>query len=141
MGPPKRSEPVSASADGPRLVEAVLGDGFGKQVNHVSRPSQAAADIAEQDAFALIVEVADMARDYANTKADARRRRLKRAWPDEFADGERCAFLQRFDGSREKGGYPTDFHGWPLDRRNGWYAGYNLGLFECQRALAEPADG
>jgi hypothetical protein len=68
-------------------------------------------------------------------------KRLKRAWPDELADGERCAFLGRSEGKRESGGYPTDFHGWPLDRRNGWYAGYNLGLLERQRALAEPADG
>ena len=37
--------------------------------------------------------------------ADAERLRLKRAWPDEFADGERYAFLQRFDGERERGGY------------------------------------
>lgn len=72
--------------------------------------------------------------------ADAERLRLKRAWPDEFADGERCAFHQRFDGERERGGYPLGFHRWPLDRRNAWFAGFNLGRIERQRLLTEPAD-
>ncbi len=65
------------------------------------------------------------------------RLRLKRRWPAEFADGERCAFLMRFDGEREKGGYPIGFHGWALERRNAWYCGYNLGFVEHLRALAE----
>jgi hypothetical protein len=72
---------------------------------------------------------------------DAERARLKRAWLDEFADGERCAFLQRFAGERERGGYPKGFHGWPLERRNAWYAGFNFGLLERRRALMEVVDG
>jgi hypothetical protein len=72
--------------------------------------------------------------------ADAVRRRLKRAWPDDFADGERCAFHQRYPGEREKGGYPLGFHGWPLDRRNAWFAGFNLGRIERQRFLMEDGD-
>jgi hypothetical protein len=74
-------------------------------------------------------------------RADAERARLKRAWPDEFADGERVAFLQRFAGERERGGYPRGFHGWPLERKNSWYCGCNFGLVERERALMEVADG
>jgi hypothetical protein len=72
--------------------------------------------------------------------ADAERRRLKSAWPDEFTDGARCAFHQRYPGEREKGGYPKGFHGWVPQRRNAWFAGFNLGLLERQRALEELAD-
>lgn len=72
---------------------------------------------------------------------DDERVRLKSAWPNEFADGERCAFLQRYAGTREPGGYPLGFHRWPLERRNAWYCGVNFGLVERERALLEPADG
>jgi hypothetical protein len=72
---------------------------------------------------------------------DAERARLQRLWPAEFADGERCAFLQRPDGPRELGGYPRDFHAWPIERRNVWWCGFNFGLGERQRALMEVADG
>ena len=33
--------------------------------------------------------------------------RLTQRWPDEFCDGARCAFLRRFDGDRQGGGYPA----------------------------------
>jgi hypothetical protein len=72
---------------------------------------------------------------------DVERKHLKRPWPDEFADGERCAFLGRFEGAREGGGYPLGFHAWPLERRNRWYCGFNYGLLERRRALMEVADG
>ncbi len=62
--------------------------------------------------------------------AYAERARFKLAWPAEFADGERCAFLRRFEGDRERGGYPRGFHQWTLERRNAWYCGYNFGLDE-----------
>lgn len=61
-------------------------------------------------------------------KANASRKRLKAAWPDEFADGAQCALSQHFSGDRERGGYPKGFHRWPLERRNAWFAGYNHGL-------------
>ena len=38
-------------------------------------------------------------------------------WPLEWRDGARCAFLMKFDGPRERGGYPVGFHRWPLDRQ------------------------
>jgi hypothetical protein len=27
-------------------------------------------------------------------------------------------------------GYPRGFHQWPLDRRNAWYAAFNLGYHQ-----------
>jgi hypothetical protein len=56
---------------------------------------------------------------------------LRRRWPDEWVDGARCGFLQRYDGKREPGGYPLGFHRWPLDHRNAWFAGFNRGF--CDR--------
>ena len=64
--------------------------------------------------------------------ADAERARLKQAWLEAFADGERCGFHRRFAGERERGGYPRGFHSWPLERRNSWYCGFNIGLIERQ---------
>jgi hypothetical protein len=75
-----------------------------------------------------------------NHAADAERARLKRAWPDAFRDGERCGFLQEYPGPREKGGYPRGFHQWPIEKRNSWFCGFNLGFVERQRALTERAD-
>ncbi len=65
--------------------------------------------------------------------------RLRRRWPDEFRDGARCAFLRRFDGEREAGGYPRGFHLWPLERRNAWYAGSNRGRCDRLRLALEEA--
>jgi hypothetical protein len=55
---------------------------------------------------------------------------LREHWPAEYCDGARCAFLLRFDGDREQGGYPRGFHEWPLDRRNAWFAGFNQGFHD-----------
>jgi hypothetical protein len=63
------------------------------------------------------------------------RQALRERWSAEFNDGARCAFLQCFDGPREKGGYPLGFHSWPLQRRNAWFAGFNLG--RCDRLRLE----
>jgi hypothetical protein len=60
-------------------------------------------------------------------KAEQEIAALRECWGPEFRDGARCAFLKRFDGDREAGGYPRGFHAWPLERRNAWYAGYNQG--------------
>jgi hypothetical protein len=59
------------------------------------------------------------------------RERLKRAFPDEFRDGARRAFK----GDKL---YPRGFAGWPLDRRNAWFAGFNVGYCDRKR---EPRDG
>lgn len=56
--------------------------------------------------------------------------RIKARWPAEWRDGARCAFLETFEGEREPGGYPLGFHAWPIDRRNGWFAGYVRGYLD-----------
>jgi hypothetical protein len=70
---------------------------------------------------------------------EAERAAIRKQWPTEFDDGARCGFSWQFKGPREPGGYPKGFHGWPLARRNAWYAGFNKGnsdraLFEQERA-------
>ena len=65
--------------------------------------------------------------------------RLRSTWPVEFRDGARCGFLPRADGPREKGGYPCGFCGWPLDRRNAWYSGFNLGRLDRAHLMREAA--
>jgi hypothetical protein len=52
---------------------------------------------------------------------------IRRDFPREFADGESMGAGWEPDGGREKGGYPLGFHAWPLERRNAWFAGFNLG--------------
>jgi hypothetical protein len=61
---------------------------------------------------------------------------LRTFWPDEFRDGARCGLFLRFDDNREKGGYPRGFHRWPLERRNAWFAGFQLGLLRLTREAA-----
>jgi hypothetical protein len=56
--------------------------------------------------------------------------RLRQRWPDEFRDGARCGLFLRFDGAREKGGYPGGFHFWVLERRNAWFAGFSRGFHD-----------
>jgi hypothetical protein len=62
---------------------------------------------------------------------------LRARWPTELRDGARYAFLRRFYGDREAGGYPFDFHTWPLDRRNAWFAGFNVGFHDRLRLAQE----
>jgi hypothetical protein len=71
--------------------------------------------------------------------ADAERGCLQSAWPDEFADGARCAFHQRHPGRREPGGFPLGFHNWGIERKNAWYCGFTFGRLERQRALTMEA--
>ena len=65
-----------------------------------------------------------------NTRPADEVARLRQRWPDEFRDGARCAFLRRFDGARQEGGYPLGFRRWPLERRNAWFAGFNRGFHD-----------
>ena len=63
---------------------------------------------------------------------------IRQRWPGEFKDGARCAFLQRLDGPRMRGGYPPGFDLWLLERRNAWWAGFNRGNCDRIRAQREP---
>jgi hypothetical protein len=67
------------------------------------------------------------------------RRRLRQRWPSEYRDGARCAFLQTYPGPRDAGGYPKGFHCWPLDRRNAWFAGFNVGFHDRLRLVRKEA--
>ncbi len=58
---------------------------------------------------------------------------LRERWPAEFRDGARCAFLRTFEGDREAGGSPIGFHRWLLERRNAWFAGFNVGFHDRLR--------
>lgn len=55
---------------------------------------------------------------------------LGERWTAEYRDGARCAFLRRFEGEREAVGYPPGF---PLGRRNAWFAGFNRGFYDRLR--------
>jgi hypothetical protein len=61
--------------------------------------------------------------------SDARnaRRALRAKYPSEFDDGARCGATLSYPGEREPGGYPKGSHGWPLEKRNAWYAAFNIG--------------
>jgi hypothetical protein len=73
----------------------------------------------------------NVARD--GNKAELALKRLQDKWPPEFRDGVRCGFLQKRDGVRDSGGYPPGFNHWPLERRNAWFAGFNVGLHDRLR--------
>jgi hypothetical protein len=60
-------------------------------------------------------------------------KRLQDKWRPEFRDGVRCGFLQKRDGVRDSGGYPPCFNDWPLERRNAWFAGFNVGFHDRLR--------
>jgi hypothetical protein len=64
---------------------------------------------------------------------------IRARWQKEFDDGARCAFLCKFPGEREAGGYPKGFHRWPLDRRDAWHAGYNRGFHDRLHYSSERA--
>ena len=66
--------------------------------------------------------------------ANAERAALRARWPNEFNNGARAAF-QQCDR------YPTGFNSWPLDRRNSWWSGYNVGRLDRLRDEAERARG
>jgi hypothetical protein len=69
----------------------------------------------------------------AGDKAEAVLTSLQNKWPAEFRDGARCAFLQQQEGPRDAGGCPQGFHRWPLERRNAWFAGFNVGFHDRLR--------
>lgn len=62
-------------------------------------------------------------------KATRENKRIRDLWPAEFKDGFQSGRAGKAAerSAREFGGYPRGFHGWPLERRNAWFAGFNLG--------------
>ena len=58
--------------------------------------------------------------------------RLANLWPNEYRLGYRFGFRGKADQPCDRAGYPEGFHGWPLERRNTWWCGWNKG--RCDRA-------
>jgi hypothetical protein len=58
------------------------------------------------------------------------REAIEGAFPTEYADGRRRAFI-------ENKLYPRGFHSWPLERRNAWFAGYNVGYCARNQVISD----
>jgi hypothetical protein len=65
------------------------------------------------------------------TRAAEERAQIERAFPVEFADGAKRGFT----GNKL---YPRSLHHWPQEKRNAWFAGWNVGY--CDRKRAEGGD-
>jgi hypothetical protein len=78
----------------------------------------------------------DLAERYADARAEREREALLSRWPAEFRLGYRFGRLGKADPPYGLGGYPEGFHGWPLDRRNAWWCGWNCGHLDRDRADA-----
>jgi hypothetical protein len=61
-------------------------------------------------------------------------------WPEEFRLGYRFGFRGKADPPCDEASYPAGFHGWPLERRNAWFCGFNSGRVAVSKAAA-PAGG
>jgi hypothetical protein len=62
--------------------------------------------------------------------------RLKALHPEIFTAGELAGLGKLPPGQRERGGQPLGFSQWPGDRRNAWFAGFNVGYAQRRRATA-----
>jgi hypothetical protein len=62
--------------------------------------------------------------------AAAQRAELCAKFPAEFESGYRYGVTGAVQPPCDAAGYPIGFHTWPLDRRNAWWAGFNLGHVE-----------
>jgi hypothetical protein len=55
---------------------------------------------------------------------------LCKRFPLEFEHGYRTGYLGEFQKPCDAAGCIIGHHTWPLDRRNAWFAGFNLGHTE-----------
>jgi hypothetical protein len=72
--------------------------------------------------------------------AAAERDRLEGLWPDAFRDGVRAGY-GLFPAVHLPGGYPHGFHAWPLEKRNAYFAGFNVGFTDRRRRRDRARDG
>jgi hypothetical protein len=63
-------------------------------------------------------------------RAEAVRAALCAKFPNEFEHGYRTGYLGENQPPCDAAGYMIGHHTWPLDRKNAWFAGFNLGHFE-----------
>jgi hypothetical protein len=62
--------------------------------------------------------------------ASAVRDALLAKYPAEFEHGYITGFTGEFQKPCDVAGYPVGFHIWPLEQKNAWYLGWNLGNVE-----------
>jgi hypothetical protein len=62
--------------------------------------------------------------------AEQIRAELCAKFPAEFEAGYRYGLTGATQPPCDAAGYPIGFREWPLDRRNAWWAGFNLGHVE-----------
>lgn len=87
--------------------------------------------VGDATCSAAFVRLPNGARD--GNKAEVALKGLRDKWPPEFRDGVRCGFLQKRGDARNSGGYPQGFNHWPVERRNAWFAGFNVGFHDRLR--------
>jgi hypothetical protein len=63
-------------------------------------------------------------------RPEAVRAALCGKFPAEFEHGYRTGYLGENQPPCDPAGYMIGHHTWPLDRRNAWFAGWNLGNVE-----------
>lgn len=74
---------------------------------------------------------AERRRRYAQERRDS----LQKRYPEEFSDGANRALK----GIKR---YPAKFLSWPLERRNAFFAGFNVGYMDrVKLGLAQPLSG
>jgi hypothetical protein len=67
---------------------------------------------------------------YHPPRPEAVRAELCAKFPSEFEHGYRTGYLGEFQKPCDAAGYMIGHHTWPLDRKNAWFAGFNLGYVE-----------
>jgi hypothetical protein len=66
-------------------------------------------------------------------QAQATRAEYREKFPQEVEHGFLSGFTGEFQQPCDAAGYPPGFHSWPLERRNAWWAGANLGYIEGRK--------
>lgn len=65
--------------------------------------------------------------------AEIERAQLCERWPAEFEDGYRSGFTGEHQKPCDDAGYMVGHHSWAIERKNAWFAGWNLGNAERER--------
>jgi len=112
---------AATQAKGPPVAEAALADmSFAASEDS---PQNSEQHPVQQEHSPAIQACLD--RDCARQRALAWRDDLLKRYPLEFESG----YLQGFTGE-DATAYPDGFHSWALERRNAFFAGWNLGYVE-----------
>jgi hypothetical protein len=105
----KASRPAAeVSAHGPRDVDW-LGGRIDTDANKSLPENQDSARVAEERAM------------------------LRARWRSAWENGAK----RGFEGEHSGGSYPQHFARWPLDQRNSWFCGFNVGFHDRMRLSEE----